>query len=98
ELRVRIMQGGRPAFSGQPRPVRPLAESTPPKRIITGGTLTLGQLAAGGYTLEVTLTHKLRKEKSPAVGEHEIKLNIATLRLVKLLSGCSVKPQGDWVD
>src|SRR5262249_3215017 len=76
ELRVRIMQGGRPAFSGQPRPVRPLAESTPPKRIITGGTLTLGQLAAGDYTLEVTVTDKLRKKESRAVVKQEIDFSI----------------------
>jgi VWFA-related protein len=76
EMRSRIMQGGRAVFSGQPRPVRPLAESTPPKRIISGGTLTLGQLAPGDYTLEVTVNDKLRKKESRAFVKQEIDFSI----------------------
>jgi len=76
ELKIRIMQGGRAVFSGQPRPVRPLEESTPPKRIITGGTLSLGPLAAGDYTLEAIVTDKLRKKESRAVVKQEIDFSI----------------------
>jgi VWFA-related protein len=76
EMRTRIMKGGRSIFSGQPRAVVPLAESTPPKRIITGGTLSLGQLAAGDYTLEITVRDKLRKKESRAVVNQEIDFSV----------------------
>jgi VWFA-related protein len=75
EMRTRVMQGGRAIYAGQTRPVRPLVESTP-KRIITGGSLTLGQLSPGDYTLEVTVTDKLRKKESRAVVKQEIDFSI----------------------
>jgi len=76
EMRTRVMQGGRAIYAGQTRPVHPLTESTPPKRILAGGALTLGQLAAGDYTLEVTVTDKLRKKESRAVVKQEIDFSV----------------------
>jgi len=76
EMRTRVMQGGRPVFSGQLRPVNPLPESSPPKRIIAGGNLTLGQLAAGDYTLEITVRDKLRKKESRSVVKQEIDFSV----------------------
>jgi VWFA-related protein len=76
EMRTRVMQGGRAVYTGQTRPVQPILESTPPKRIITGGALTLGQLAPGDYTLEVTVTDKLRKKESRAVVRQEIDFSV----------------------
>jgi len=76
EMRTRVMQGGRAIYTGQNRPVEPLVESAPPRRIITGGTLTLGQLVPGDYTLEVTVTDKLRKKESRAVVRQEIDFSV----------------------
>jgi hypothetical protein len=76
EMRTRILKGGNPIFSGPLRPINALAESTPPKRIISGGTLTLGQLAPGDYTLEVTVRDKLRKKESRAVVKQEIDFSV----------------------
>src|SRR5215471_16213525 len=76
EMRTRVMQGGRAIYTSQNRPVQPLVESTPPRRIITGGTLTLGQLVPGDYTLEVTVTDKLRKKESRAVVRQEIDFSV----------------------
>src|SRR5215467_14315121 len=76
EMRTRVMQGGRAIYAGQTRPVHPLTESTPPKRILAGGTLTLGQLVPGDYTLEVTVTDKLRKKESRAVVRQEIDFSV----------------------
>jgi VWFA-related protein len=75
EWRTRILQGGKPVFSSQPRILQGLSGSTA-KRIVGASTLTLGPLPAGEYTLELAVIDKLRKKDSHAVAKQEIDFSI----------------------
>lgn len=61
EMRTRILRGNQVVFSGEPRPVTPGEGSAPPVRVITGGVIKLLQLTPDDYTIQVTVTDKLRK-------------------------------------
>jgi hypothetical protein len=76
EMRTRILKGGRVVFDGKPRPPQVFEGSTPPSRIMTGGTLVLGPLAPDDYTLEVTVVDKLRKKESRRLARQEIDFSI----------------------
>ena len=61
EMRTRILKGNQVVFSGEPRPITPGEGSAPPLRVITGGVIKLLQLTPDDYTIQVTVTDKLRK-------------------------------------
>lgn len=75
QMVTRILSGGRVVFNGQPKPVELLEGSAPPARILTGGVMRLADLAPGDYTLEVTVTDKLRK-KDGAVARQEVDFSV----------------------
>jgi VWFA-related protein len=75
QMVTRVSRGGRVLFNGQPKSVEVLEGSTPPSRIITGGVIQLGGLAPGDYTLEVTVTDKLRK-KDKGVSRQELDFTV----------------------
>ena len=71
ELRTRVLKNGAIVFDGNYRPVE-ISEGSTPARIITGGMLTLGNLAPDEYTLEVSVRDKLVKKDSRAIVRQEI--------------------------
>ena len=64
EMRTRILRGNQVVYNGDPRAVVPGEGSAPPLRVITGGVIKLGQLAPDDYTIQVTITDKLRKSEN----------------------------------
>ncbi|MBI3649773.1 MAG: VWA domain-containing protein [Acidobacteria bacterium] len=76
EVRVRVMQGRSVQFNSQPKPVEAMQGSTPPGRIISGGSLLLKNLPSGDYTLEVIVKDKLEKKSSRAIVRQEIDFSI----------------------
>jgi VWFA-related protein len=76
ETRLRILKGSQVKFASPFKPVDALQGSTPPSRIVTGGSIILKSLAAGDYTLEVTVRDKLEKKPSRAVVRQELDFSI----------------------
>jgi hypothetical protein len=68
---TRSLRGGQVLFNGKPKTVEVLEGSKPPSQILTGGVVQLGGLAPGDYTLEVTVTDKLRK-KDKGISRQEV--------------------------
>jgi VWFA-related protein len=62
EISSRLLRNGELIYKGQPKPIDMLEGSAPPSRIITGGILQLANLPPDDYTLEVTVTDKLKKK------------------------------------
>jgi VWFA-related protein len=62
DAKARILRNGVLVFAGKEKPAEILEGSTPPGRLITGGIMQLTGLKPGEYTLELTLTDKLRKK------------------------------------
>jgi hypothetical protein len=75
EIRTRILKGPAVIFNGALRPVQMGEGSAPPSRIVTGGTLQLGSLAPGDYTLEVTIVDK-HGEKGSNHARQEIDFSV----------------------
>jgi hypothetical protein len=67
EISSRLLRNGEVVYKGQPKPVDHLEGSAPPSRIITGGILQLAKLQRDDYTLEVTITDKLRKKDANTI-------------------------------
>jgi VWFA-related protein len=76
EMTARVLRGGQPVFSGQPRPPDIAEGSTPPSIIVTGGALQLNGMPPGEYTLEVTVVDKLRKNDKRRTARQEIDFTI----------------------
>ncbi|HKP84903.1 MAG TPA: VWA domain-containing protein [Blastocatellia bacterium] len=72
EISSRVLRNGQVVFASQPKPVEVLEGSTPPSRILTGNALELSGLTPDDYTLEVTVTDKLRKKGTGSVLRQEI--------------------------
>jgi VWFA-related protein len=75
EMVTRILRGGQVLFNGQPKSVEVLEGSKLPSQILTGGVVQLGGLAPGDYTLEVTVTDKLRK-KEKGLARQEVDITV----------------------
>lgn len=76
EISSRILKDGQAVFTGQPKPVEVLEGSAPPARILTGGIMQLSGLKPDDYTLEITVTDKLRKKGSGGVLRQEIEFRV----------------------
>jgi len=62
EISSRLLRNGEVVYKGLPKPIEMLEGSAPPLRIITGGIMQLAKLPPDDYTLELTITDKLRKK------------------------------------
>jgi VWFA-related protein len=71
-IRTRIMAGPKEVYKSDPRPARLMEGSTPPSRVLVGGTLSLGKLPAGDYTLEVTVSDRVDKKASRGIVRQEL--------------------------
>jgi VWFA-related protein len=76
EMRVRILKGSQVNFVSPLKPVEVLQGSTPPSRIVTGGSIILKNLASGDYTLEVIVKDKLEKKAARAIARQELDFSI----------------------
>jgi VWFA-related protein len=71
-IRTRILAGAKEVYRSEPRTVKLMEGSTPPSRVIAGGTIGLGKLPPGDYTLEVTIVDRLVKKDGKAVVRQEL--------------------------
>ena len=62
EISSRLLRNGEVVYKGLPKPIEMLEGSNPPLRIITGGIMQLAKLPPDDYTLELTITDRLRKK------------------------------------
>jgi len=76
EEHTRVLKAGRAVFTSEPRMIKPLDGSVPPKRILAGGVLTFRKLDPGDYTLEIRVVDKSRKKESRAVARQELDFSI----------------------